>query len=534
MPVSLLAAGLLLAHSSFAQMPRPASVSGVVLHSVTLEPLSQVQVGFQPIAQRVPGRPLPRASGAVTDSAGQFRVDNLAPGDYRITLRREGFGIPRSTISSLRLRLDPADARTGLRLFMNPQAAVSGRVFDDFGEPVSGAVVQLARRVSARGSSSDIPGPSAGTDDLGNFRLPAVEPGRYVLQAVHAESREVLYPEPGGAVTAYAPTYAPSTTDPQQAEIIDARPAEEAGPVVIRLRREPVFAVRGRVLDAEGNPIPNAQLFLRSTTGFSIFLQPGHTRVLPDGRFELLGVPRGDWILTAFPRQRQAETRLALSTRITVSQAPLEDVLVRAAPQQHISGTAVFEGEGTPEWRAVNIVVRPSGEAFGVASNAGRPGPDGSFQLTASGQGLARLDVVGRPSPGSYLASVHSGSDDLTNRAFSLEQGLPAPLRIVFRSGAARIEGQIDNRKPATVLLWPADPAAREPQPLARSDASPTGAFTFSDLAPGAYLLYAVPPEDPLALGPGAAPADLDQRATRVKVEPNSTAPASLSIQEER
>lgn len=533
-PVSLAAAGLLLALSARAQAPRPASAEGAVLHSVTLEPLPHVQVGFQPIVERAPGRSAPRATGAVTGSDGQFRVENLAPGDYRVTLRREGFGIPRSTISSLRLKLEPGAARTGLRFFMSPQASVSGRVLDEFGEPVSGAIVQLARRVAARGATSDIPGHSASTDDLGNFHMPAVEPGRYVLQAVHADSREVLYPEPGGAVTAYAPTYSPSTTDPQQAEIIDARAGEEAGPAVVRLRREPVFSVRGRVLDTEGNPIPNAQLFLRSTAGFSIFLQPGRTRVLPDGRFELLGVPRGDWILTAFPRQRPAEAPMALSTRITVSQAPLEGVVVQAAPLQRITGTAVFEGEGTPDWRAVNIVVRPSGEAVGLASNAGRPGPDGAFELSASGQGMARLDIVGLPAAGSYVASVQSGSVDITRRAFPLEQGLPAPLRIVFRGGAARIEGQLENRKPATVLLWPAEAEAREAQPLSRAEATPTGAFSFSGLAPGAYLLYAVQPEDPLAFGPGAAPADLEQRATRVRVEPGSTARAALSLQEER
>lgn len=526
-PTLLLAAALALP----AQDPRPASLEGIVLDSSSSEPLAQVQVSLQPATA---ARPAPRASGVITGADGRFSFSNIAPGPYRLSLRREGFSLPRAALSSLRFALTPGQSLTNLRFSLNPQAAVSGRVLDEFDEPVSGAIVQLARRLSGRGAAALTPGPSTSTDDLGAFRLPNVDPGAYLLQAVHADAREVLYPTPDGAVTAYAPTYAPSTLDPLQAEVIEARPAAESPPVTVRLRRQPVFPVRGRVLSADGAPLTDAQLFLRTPSGFSIFLQPARTRVLPDGRFELTGVPPGDWILSAFPRQPVNGPRLALSTRITVS-GPLDDVTLRAAPALRLTGVATFEGESKPDWRAVNILLRPTGDTFNLSSNAARPNPDGAFELSASGSGLVRLDVVGLPAPNSYLAAVRSGAADLTLRSFPLDQPFAAPLTLVFRSGAASLRGQIESRQPATVLLFPTDPQARDAFPTTRTDASPTGEFTFSNLAPGSYLLYAIDPDDPLLLGPASIPPDLDRRATRVKLEPRSAASVTLPIlQEER
>ena len=50
---------------------------------------------------------------------------------------------------------------------------------------------------------------------------------------------------------------------------------------------------------------------------------------------------------------------------------------------------------------------------------------------------------------------------------------------------------------------------------------------------PAVQLLLAVSPESPLAVSLAEPPPDLDQRATRVKVDLNSTASVSLSVRED-
>ncbi len=510
-----------------------ASADGVVLHAATSEPLAQVQVGFLLLAERVPGRPAPRAIGAITDSSGRFRIEGLPPGEYRINLRKDGFGVPRSSISGLRLKIGSTSA-TNLRFLMQPLGVLFGRVLDDFGDPVSGAVLQTFRRVTSRGAATDIiSGYGATTDDLGHFRLSGVEPGRYLVYAFHASSREVLYPTPGGPLTAYTATFAPSTLDPLQAETFEARPAEETGPIVVTLQRVPVFAIRGQALDSSGGPLTSFGVALRSVRNIAFFTQPAYSRTNSDGTFELLGVPAGDWVISVNQMRREGGAPSNISARVTVSQSDLENVVLRATTPVSVSGSATLEG-GKPEWRQVAVVIRPADGSVFSNAGVGQVRSDGTFEIAASGSGSARVEVIGRPAPGTYVASITAGSVDLTARNFNIEQGLSAPLQVTFRTGAASIQGQTESHRPAAVLLWPADPEAREAQPQARAESDTSGVFSFQDLAPGSYILYAVPPDDSLAFGRAQlpVPADLDRRGTRIRLEPGSTAQVSISIQE--
>lgn len=69
------------------------------------------------------------------------------------------------------------------------EASVRGRVVDEWGQPVPGAVVvaRLLDAPLALVGSFDGPPQARGavTDDGGHFSLTLLEPGRYVLHAVH-------------------------------------------------------------------------------------------------------------------------------------------------------------------------------------------------------------------------------------------------------------------------------------------------------------------------------------------------------------
>src|SRR6185436_6655043 len=104
-------------------------------------------------------RPLPNArvtarlgSGVVepvfTDGSGRFILDRLAPGRYFLTTEKAGFASTRFGASDL---LDPptpievpneGDGPT-VEIRMLRGAAITGRVVDDSGAPISGSRVTL-------------------------------------------------------------------------------------------------------------------------------------------------------------------------------------------------------------------------------------------------------------------------------------------------------------------------------------------------------------------------------------------------------
>src|ERR1043165_4732450 len=103
----------------------------------------------------------------LTDSNGRFEIDNLAPGRYSITFRKQGLRsaeIKDCEISANKVR------SLGVRVYLPEDegsiAFLKGSVFTAEGRGVEGARVELAR-VLADGSAQKIDGRV--TNDLGEF-----------------------------------------------------------------------------------------------------------------------------------------------------------------------------------------------------------------------------------------------------------------------------------------------------------------------------------------------------------------------------
>jgi protocatechuate 3,4-dioxygenase beta subunit len=60
--------------------------------------------------------------------------------------------------------------------------AISGRVLDEFGEPMVATYVRAIARQMVAGRAQFIAGPVALTDDRGEYRIPNLPPGQYLVQ----------------------------------------------------------------------------------------------------------------------------------------------------------------------------------------------------------------------------------------------------------------------------------------------------------------------------------------------------------------
>jgi hypothetical protein len=187
----------------------------------------------------------------ITGGDGRFAFENLEPGTYSLWSERDGFlaqfygarkaggqGIPITVSAGLHLR--------DLELKLTPQGVISGRVVDDEGEPVPGAYVHAERAETGWALSFER------TNDLGEFRIAGLAPGRYRLRAHVVPSfsadKVVVLQKPQARELEFFPTYYPSTTDPSSAVTIELAAGQQVPGITIQLCKGRVYRIEGQVL----------------------------------------------------------------------------------------------------------------------------------------------------------------------------------------------------------------------------------------------------------------------------------------------
>jgi uncharacterized protein (DUF2141 family) len=166
--------------------PPKGLIAGTIMRQDTKTPLGDVSVSLHKTDN---------SSGdavVFTEPDGKFSFSGLSPGSYSLTATR-----PRFTMLSDNLQ--KAGAWFTLRsdqqikdivLTLVPGGVVSGKVFDDSGEPLTGSTVVLVRPKYIRSHTRFTIADSAIVNDLGEFRIFSIPPGRYYLVAMPAGSGE--------------------------------------------------------------------------------------------------------------------------------------------------------------------------------------------------------------------------------------------------------------------------------------------------------------------------------------------------------
>jgi hypothetical protein len=140
-------------------------------------------------------------------------------------------------------------------------------------------------------------GPSAQTNDLGEFRLFGLPPGEYLVQAT---AREAFPESPAPRGTTMLPTYFPATPDPLAAQPITVGAGQTSAEVVIRMVAASAFQVSGVVRDEAGRPVANAMV--RLMTDRPVMARMGRwdqSRTDTSGTFTINNVTNGEYTLLA-------------------------------------------------------------------------------------------------------------------------------------------------------------------------------------------------------------------------------------------
>ena len=479
-PVPFAYLGALLLLGQAAPDPNLCSVQGTVTDSVTGQKLRKAFV-------RIVG-----AGGeflATTDENGSFTVQGLPAGTYEVAVERQGYvdspawNAPGSPVQ---LRLSPGDTLKGVTIPLAPQAVVTGRVLDEDGDAWIHAQVSVYRSRWSHGKRKLEASGGGDINDLGEFRIGGLAPGTYFVAAQPDLQWEAEHrPGARNANVQNQPTWYPSSPDAAGATPLVISAGGQVTSLSIRIRRGGVHRIRGSV--SGGAAIPDDDnMFKRYVNAWPVddLSRNQGGRILPDGSFEIGNLLAGAYsvnVLQGFPAVKLG------GTKVTVDDRDVDGVLIELTPPRVLKGTLRVEGmeSATLGGRSIELTaVGPSGADLSLGARAN---DDGSFEFPKVSADRYRVSITGA---GFYVKEVRYAEVVSTDGTLSLT-GPSGDLILTLSAKPARIAGTVsrppDSKGQPQVVLIPKDQPTDAK--LARFDQN--GAFTFEDLPPGSYALYA-------------------------------------------
>jgi protocatechuate 3,4-dioxygenase beta subunit len=441
---------------------------------------------------------LPTAYSTIADEKGHFVFDGVEPGKYRLSAMRAGFvtgefGAPEPLGIGSTLSVEGGQQMGNLTFALTPQAVFTGHVLDEQGDPIPRLQVQALGYRYNRGRKQLASFGSALTDDLGEYRIFGLAPGRYFLSATYRANALEASATSSTQVSdeEYAPMYYPRGTDPMFATTIEARPGAQLTGIDFVLSKTPTVHIRGRV----DNPLGGAGSVMLAPSDPTRMLGANRTYLTdPQGRFEIRGVIPGPYTVVA----SVLDSRRSLTARRAVDIGhDLEDFTITIPPPVEVSGHVRIDGDQMPNLSSVRVSLQPRqrGAVFGPMPSAKVEG-DGSFTLADISPDDYYAVAVGLPE-GYFVKSIKAGNDDILDTGLNLNRTSPRSLDILLSPHAGFVKGAVINADKhvspgSTVVLVPQDEKRRErEQYYAMTTADQDGRFTLKNLDPGVYEVFA-------------------------------------------
>jgi carboxypeptidase family protein len=479
------------------------------------------------VVSKADGRPLARARITVRDASdpkkflsivtaedGKFEFTGLPAGKYSLTGARRGFisaSYDQHDQYSTAIVTGAALDTETLVLRLAPDAVITGKVLDEFGEPVRHATVQLYFDDHSRGVDQIRQSRGAQTDDLGEYEFTPLRPGTYFLSvngtpwyAVHPPSEPARSGSPvsesGSELGTVQQTESPAAVD-RSLDVAypityypDARDADDAMPIPIRggervetdfhLNPVPSLRLRFRMPDDGKHGYNFPQLEQPTFDGSTTFLQGSGGNVVAPGVMEITGIPAGRY-----------NVRLRGGTVSQMNGVDLEkDGEEIDASKSDVVSSVKFAvqipGEPTPPPH-LTVGLR-SGNRMVAGSQAVDSKGEAELQQVTAGK--YEVVVWGGSKPYS-ISHISAEGAELTAHTLNLAAGSAASVSLTLVGGSVEVQGTAKNAGKAVagamVVLVPKNPDTDHD--LFRRDQSDLdGTFSLHNVVPGPYTLLAI------------------------------------------
>lgn len=464
-----LVALFLLCAFAFAQEP---GITGIVVDATTRQPLAGVHITIRRMAAQ--GLPSDDLYGAMSGKDGRFSVVPMKADVYTVTPQRNGYVYLPAVRGGVTVK--SGEPPKDVAVEMSPQAVISGRVLDEYGDPVQSIQVQAIPLVPGTRQSMWA---SELTDERGQFRMTGT-PGKYYVKALTESLFRHRSDDP--AIPVYGPTFYPSTASQAGAGVVEVAAGREAAGADVRLIRALSLTISGVVT---GNPEGDGRVDLVLSSLDGNMRVSSEFDMDTDGTFKTPGLSPGRYRLLAKQEGRGAAMQSA-PAEVQVTNTDVRDVSLALVHEETLSGSIEIEGEPARSAAAEKMMVRlqpdgPFGQYKGAAVQE-----DGVFHIEHLFPERFRVQV--QPLPENAFIKSDEWID--------LSRGVgSAGVKVIVNRNGGQIEGNVlgeDGKPfPGPAILVVAT-TANEIDPRHFEAVDGGAKFVRHGLRPGKYRLFAV------------------------------------------
>ena len=443
------------------------------------------------LSQQGRGEVETQGRAATTDENGAFELAGLPAGRWTIRASKTGYVEQQFGQRSAFASADPITLVDGQRFVadfrLSRGGAISGRVVDEFGDPLAGANVSALRlQSSPDGARTVRTGTGVPSDDNGSYRIYGLPPGQYYVSVNDpSAARMILLTSPDGSIdaqtftieggfspavtavrgsinperTSYAPTYYPGTANITEAQRLNMGLGEEQ--MGINLTIVPIRAAKitGRVMGSNGTPL-RAQVSLTSQMGQGFSPSGGRNGSSSDGAFTLNNIPPGTYTLNVLgPTIGTAPPEVA-AIPITVNGQDILDLTVVTGSGASVQGMIVADGGGRLPASRVRVSASPTSRSPATWTPRADANDNGTFALEGL-VGIYTLRFENLPS-GWIVKSISANGLDVSDAAIEFQPADRVTIRVELTDRVTQVSGSVRptrDIKGGTVVVFPDEPS---------------------------------------------------------------------------
>jgi hypothetical protein len=380
-----------------------------------------------------------------------------------------------------------------LVLRLAPNAVLTGKVLDEFGEPVRNAQVMVYRENHFQGVSRIFPFRSASTDDQGKYEVTPLDEGTYFISAkaqpwyaVHPVSTHDSATPPAqvdqSLDVAYPVTYYGDANEPEEAAAIPVRGGDHLE-ADIHLSPAPALHLLFHIPEDGTHGIAFPMLQKPAFDGMEP-VQTGGTQQVSPGVYEMTGIAAGRYSV----RMPDSSGQLKEPAEVDLNSGGELDVS-SGNPTSKVKATVQIAGAAT----------LPSQIQIGLRNRKGRVN---AAEVDAKGEANfqdvfpGKYDVLaGSRSEVYSVVRIASGAGATSGHTLNVPSGASLAVSLTLVGGSVTVEGfakRAGKAAPgAMIVLVPRNPEANHDR-FRRDQSDLDGSFVLPNVSPGSYTIVAI------------------------------------------